>query len=916
MKDWKLKQINKLIEFGERVSKYDEEHFDFSILAVDDGFCDLLGYTRKELMVNCRGKLRELIYSPDMGDINQKVIEDLKRDGEYLTRFRIKRKSGDFIWVTEVGTLEQDLEGNRQVRSLTVNVDHIETMRQERSIMMERVPAGILHLLVTEVDFYILQANQECMDMFGTNKDEYIGSSGMFTFAEDLPIVRAKMIQAAKNKEPFECTFRCYGGNGDGEWYWLSLSGRFYDEQDDGKEYLCVFYNVTERKKHISQLELEREKYKRAMHLTSDFIFEYDLETRELSFFGDSGDNEYVPFIEEGIYKTGSSILKKNQLIHPEDFEKCRFLIRSRGRVTVQIRVKTMFRKTGVINYQWYEVEAIPVWRNNKIVTFVGSLRRLDELRKEERRQKELANIFEVQAQRTFEIVVYIPIEEGDIHGYLMTGNEFERVFPTSQFDEFVEFTSEQYVHPDEQERFRQNMQLPHMIRVLNQDVEEEMAIFRIKIGKEAEYRYKCIKYSYMSDDESTIIFTGQDMNQFYESQMREEMANRKILESAISERQTSAEIRRNFSLMISRELLAPIQFAEMCMAEGIQDNNREQASEAISYARKVMENIAEFQKIEQGYLRLENKKVELDRLLIHILENCKKSAGELGVDVMYQLNLQWKSYFGDERRIAQVIHNVLGNCLMASQKGARVNIWGHDEEQGDGLNMFHMTIEDTGTPVLLSSFGRDYLLEPKLQKETWRYGNTPHGAEFSLILARKILESMGGMLQLNRKKEQFNIIDIYFPLKKIKEAEGYVVTDFQVDSYHVDFSPYTLLLVENDEGREYLHGPMLRLNGAQVEPASNSEEAKKIWQDYPKGKFHAILVNGNRVDKKVFELVKWFRSQEGEEAKNIPIFVFADDIGQDIVRESMRVGINSILPCSVDLKRLKKVFEMMIKNC
>ena len=57
------------------------------------------------------------------------------------------------------------------------------------------------------------------------------------------------------------------------------------------------------------------------------------------------------------------------------------------------------------------------------------------------------------------------------------------------------------------------------------------------------------------------------------------------------------------------------------------------------------------------------------------------------------------------------------------------------------------------------------------------------------------------------------------------------------------------------------------------------------------------------------------FRSQVRRSAATMPILVLADGVSQDVVVESMRFGINAILPSDPELERLTLVLKAVTEK-
>ena len=175
---WQLARMHELKDFGERLSHYEND--EMLIDEVDEGFCNMMGYTQSELMIRSCGKVGDLIYPPDYEEIRYQIRKNLKQSGSYTCRYRMRKKDGSLIWVWENGRYEKDDTGRKNIRSLVVDVSREEKTMRERDTTYDNIPGGVMTVLVTDTNFYIMEANHQYFTMVGTTREQYLGSSGIY----------------------------------------------------------------------------------------------------------------------------------------------------------------------------------------------------------------------------------------------------------------------------------------------------------------------------------------------------------------------------------------------------------------------------------------------------------------------------------------------------------------------------------------------------------------------------------------------------------------------------------------------------------------------------------------------------------------------------------------------------------------
>ena len=139
---WQLARMHELKDFGERLSHYEND--EMLIDEVDEGFCNMMGYTQSELMIRSCGKVGDLIYPPDYEEIRYQIRKNLKQSGSYTCRYRMRKKDGSLIWVWENGRYEKDDTGRKNIRSLVVDVSREEKTMRERDTTYDNIPGGVM----------------------------------------------------------------------------------------------------------------------------------------------------------------------------------------------------------------------------------------------------------------------------------------------------------------------------------------------------------------------------------------------------------------------------------------------------------------------------------------------------------------------------------------------------------------------------------------------------------------------------------------------------------------------------------------------------------------------------------------------------------------------------------------------------
>lgn len=903
---WQLARMHELKDFGERLSHYEND--EMLIDEVDEGFCNMMGYTQSELMIRSCGKVGDLIYPPDYEEIRYQIRKNLKQSGSYTCRYRMRKKDGSLIWVWENGRYEKDDTGRKNIRSLVVDVSREEKTMRERDTTYDNIPGGVMTVLVTDTNFYIMEANHQYFTMVGTTREQYLGSSGIYTYPQDLPGLRSHIIEQARKQEPLDYDFRTrHPRYQDTRWY--RMVGRYYQESEEGCEYLCTLLDVTEQKRMMYRLEREKERYMIASGINAHFLFEYDVKEKQMQFYEDSEHMTFSLCVEKQCKGTLNEIMYDSGLLYPEDKGVFDFLYTDEISASSQIRFLTKDNSTGKKSYQWYEFAVTKVLEKGQVVRLVGSMKNIEEQKKQEEERLELQNIYQKQADKIYEIVIKVSLRDHKMKGYFTGDEAFEDIYPFAMFEDFVEKTATHYVHPEDKARFYTVFDLDNMKDVLESSSIEEVLFFRVnKPG--GDYRYKCFRYSYLGSDTDTIIVEAQDMHELRLIQLKEEESNRRLMAAALKEAKDMVEMRRNFLAILSREIKAPVQYVSTELhKQDIGEKKMGEIRTASQYVLEVIDSMAEYEKIEQGKVVEENNAFSLISLVREVVTVWTERMNQAKLTLEASFDVDWEYYYGDEKRIVQIFDHILGNCLLNSEEQNQVRVWGTVEKRGDDQFQLSVMFEDWGLPVDDSSFGRNYLSDSVNTRMDWRRKEGIYCTTFSLVLARRLAEFLGGRIELSRRGGNVNVMKLELPLKKgwtdtVKQLEPKT----ELFSNEVSLKGYKILVIEPQNKESDMVGIRLRVCGAQVDVAYSGKEGLELWDSYVAEPFDVVLVDAYSIDMDYEDFAIEFRSRQ--RAKKVPLFVMVDEIRRVSIETSIQTRINAYLEKPLQIKRFLQLVE------
>lgn len=244
-------------------------------------------------------------------------------------------------------------------------------------------------------------------------------------------------------------------------------------------------------------------------------------------------------------------------------------------------------------------------------------------------------------------------------------------------------------------------------------------------------------------------------------------------VEQALIEKNAALEeaerLKTDFLANVSYQLRTPLNaimgFAEMLNQQyfgKLNDRQLEYTASMIEAGQRLVSlvnDILDLSTIEAGYLKLYFSDINARVLIMQVAELTADWARKQRLEITLSCEDDKLSFTADERRVKQVLLNLISNAINYSPNGGRVTIAA--ARHGEFL---HLSVRDNGIGIPAEDLARVFTPFEKIQsKKTQRRS----GAGLGLALVKSIVMLHGGDVAIESAEGQGTLVTCKFPLKQ-----------------------------------------------------------------------------------------------------------------------------------------------------
>lgn len=401
---------------------------------------------------------------------------------------------------------------------------------------------------------------------------------------------------------------------------------------------------------------------------------------------------------------------------------------------------------------------------------------------------------------------------------------------------------------------------------------------------------------------------------------IREKMANgqKRALEDNNKKLEKANNAKTEFLSKMSHEIRTPLN-AILGMAQIARedmDNKTEvenyliQITESGDYLLGLINDILDVSRIENGKFQLHKEWCSISSVMLPCIKMMEPMMKKKEITFRHftltkqQEQTEW---YVDSMRLKQLFLNILNNAYKFTKEGGTIDAILLRLEKKENKAKVTVVIRDTGCGMSEAFLGR--IGEPFAQEQN-PYSREVVGTGLGLVIAKRIIDAMGGMMHVTSKLGEGSTFEIMFPYE-YRISENIVSDEVKTEEPNHQLEEKKVLLVEDNETNAMIACKFLEKVDMVVDIAENGKIAVDMFKNSKEGYYDIILMDVRMPEMNGLEATKMIRAEDREDAKQIPIIAMTADAfatRQDsVVKSGMNGYLNKPIFCEELYKMLRK---------
>jgi CHASE2 domain-containing sensor protein/nitrogen-specific signal transduction histidine kinase/DNA-binding NarL/FixJ family response regulator len=386
--------------------------------------------------------------------------------------------------------------------------------------------------------------------------------------------------------------------------------------------------------------------------------------------------------------------------------------------------------------------------------------------------------------------------------------------------------------------------------------------------------------------------------------------------QAADAANQAKSEFLANMSHELRTPLNGILGFAQVLKASpNLTDKNQEGVRviyQCGSHLLTLINDILDLSKIEARKLELVSSSLHLPSFLNSVTAICGIRAEQKGIDFNILISDRLPTTIeADEKRLRQVLINLLGNAIKFTDRGAvtfKVELLEISQESDQSpLAKLRFQIEDTGIGMSPEQMEKIFLPFEQVGEQGQHYEGTGLG----LTISQTIAALMDSQIQAQSSSGEGSIFWLDVTLPTLLSPDWHLEENLSKHEQIIGIqgNAPTILIVDDDANHRLMLTSLLEEIGCLVQEAGDGKQGLQVASEV---KLDVILLDLAMPNMDGFEFM--VHLQANSQTNNIPIIVSSANVFEENRQQSLQAGAAAFIPKPLQRDELLDALRSLLK--
>ena len=400
---------------------------------------------------------------------------------------------------------------------------------------------------------------------------------------------------------------------------------------------------------------------------------------------------------------------------------------------------------------------------------------------------------------------------------------------------------------------------------------------------------------------------------------VQRELSEKMEMEMELEREKRANEIKSSFLFSISHDIRTPMNaiagFAEL--ARSHMDDPKMlseylgKIGEANGHLLALIDDLLEMSSLSQDKFELEELPANLEDEISGVLDLFRPQAEEKKIALTAEVDIPPVDVLLDAVRFRRLMGNLVDNAVKFTPEGGHVAVSARRKfSSGSGYARYEISVADDGVGMAAGFLQR---IGKVFEREQASTESGYLGTGLGLAITKKIVDLMGGSIDVESEKGKGSTFTVSLPLKQAGAARKRLSPSSAKPGDRKAADSYRLLLAEDMGVNRLLAETMLKESGFEVESVPDGCDAVDAIEGHPEDYYDAVLMDIQMPIMNGYEATRRIRSMVREDAKRIPIIALSANAREQDKRMSIESGMNAHVAKPFDLAVLVETLNELI---